>query len=393
MEKLNLQQIIDRAEKVNFGFVKTYAEQKTIEGKSYLGNDTETIKRFPVKIKLHHSYCNPEEIIEEIEKKMKNKTIMEYYQNGKYITEVVIGQYQVTHQQMANGSIIYAEMELIMLEMIEKPALSGYTDLPFQTFSFETNAVQNFLEKANEIQSSGIVKQVTDLNDNFSDTVQQIFNEFKTRITDDFVNKGLSDVYTRVSEYIDSLNQNSTLEYYEKELLQIALNKVSKIFISGSIRQPVEDVLIESYALTDSSSQQWIMPCNGKIISPYGWRESTKSNHTGIDIYVPVGTPIRAIADGKVIVAHGNITGYGNAVYIDHGMINGKRVISEYGHLSKFNIGENKFVRKGTIIAYSGGNPGAPGSGRSQGPHLHLTIREIFNGKKYPVNPNKYIKM
>ena len=254
MEKLNLQQIIDRAEKVNFGFVKTYAEQKTIEGKSYLGNDTETIKRFPVKIKLHHSYCNPEEIIEEIEKKMKNKTIMEYYQNGKYITEVVIGQYQVTHQQMANGSIIYAEMELIMLEMIEKPALSGYTDLPFQTFSFETNAVQNFLEKANEIQSSGIVKQVTDLNDNFSDTVQQIFNEFKTRITDDFVNKGLSDVYTRVSEYIDSLNQNSTLEYYEKELLQIALNKVSKIFISGSIRQPVEDVLIESYALTDSFS-------------------------------------------------------------------------------------------------------------------------------------------
>lgn len=149
----------------------------------------------------------------------------------------------------------------------------------------------------------------------------------------------------------------------------------------------------EISTVNPSNTQKWIMPCKGKISSPYGWRKSTNSNHTGIDIGVGVGTPVKAIASGNVILARSGISGYGNAIYIDHGIINGVKVVSEYGHLSSLlKTKEGQYVKQGQVIALSGGKRGAPGSGTSQDPHLHLTIRETKNGKTYPVPPSKYIK-
>lgn len=137
----------------------------------------------------------------------------------------------------------------------------------------------------------------------------------------------------------------------------------------------------------------------GRISSPYGTRKSpgpgASTFHSGIDIAVPVGTPVKAISDGKIRIASGGISGYGNAVYINHGISNGKRIESEYGHVSKFCVKPGETVKKGQIIAYSGGAKGAPGSGVSRGPHLHLTIRE-YEGNSYKngktLDPLKYLK-
>ena len=132
---------------------------------------------------------------------------------------------------------------------------------------------------------------------------------------------------------------------------------------------------------TPAQPQRWIKPCNGPIVGRYGEPRSTHT-HNGIDIAVPIGTPIRAIADGTVI-RHGKANGYGNWVVIDHGNINGIRVTSEYGHLSSWSVTTGQKVKKGEEIAKSGN------AGYSQGPHLHITIREgVYKG--IPVNPNKY---
>lgn len=135
-------------------------------------------------------------------------------------------------------------------------------------------------------------------------------------------------------------------------------------------------------------SQAWIKPCNGPITSGFGRRVApvpgASEYHNGWDIGVPVGTPVNTIADGKVI-AVGPAKGYGNWVAIDHGIINGTRVTSEYGHLSSWNVSYGQIVKKGQVVAKSGN------TGYSSGPHLHITIREgNFQGKA--VNPNKYIK-
>lgn len=139
---------------------------------------------------------------------------------------------------------------------------------------------------------------------------------------------------------------------------------------------------------TPPQTQKWIMPCNGRISSGYGKRKppvpGASAWHNGWDIEVPIGTPVKAIADGKVI-ATGAAKGYGYWVAIDHGIINGVQVTSEYGHISSWNIRYGQIIKQGDIIAKSGN------TGYSSGPHLHITIREgRFQG--IAVDPSKYIR-
>lgn len=132
-----------------------------------------------------------------------------------------------------------------------------------------------------------------------------------------------------------------------------------------------------------SAGTNWIMPCKGRIAGLYG-EKRTDHIHNGIDIAVPIGTPVKAIADGKVIAAR-PASGYGKYVVIDHGKINGITVTSEYGHISRYCVSYGRQVKQGQIIAYSGNE------GKSEGPHLHLTIREgTYQGRA--VSPYKYIK-
>ncbi len=134
----------------------------------------------------------------------------------------------------------------------------------------------------------------------------------------------------------------------------------------------------------------WIMPCEGRISSPYGWRihpiYKEKRFHNGIDIAVPVGTDIKSIADGKVYFAgKGDPKGYAHFIIIDHGIINGINITSEYGHISQHLVKNGQKVKRGQVIAKSGNE------GKSSGPHLHLTIREgVYKGKH--VQPGKYVK-
>lgn len=132
----------------------------------------------------------------------------------------------------------------------------------------------------------------------------------------------------------------------------------------------------------------WTMPCNGPITSQYGWRVhpvyKTEKFHNGWDIGVPIGTPVKAVADGKVYYA-GRADGYGKMVVLDHGKINGTTVTSEYGHISSWSVSNGQYVKAGQVIAKSGNE------GTSSGPHVHITIREgVYRGKAE--DPNKYIK-
>lgn len=107
-------------------------------------------------------------------------------------------------------------------------------------------------------------------------------------------------------------------------------------------------------------------PLTGRITSPFGPRGGR--THAGLDIAVPIGTPVRAVKAGTVQSA-GAASGYGIAVYLEHGGGESTR----YGHLSKPLVRAGQQVASGEQIALSGN------SGRSTGPHLHLEIRR--NGR------------
>lgn len=105
-----------------------------------------------------------------------------------------------------------------------------------------------------------------------------------------------------------------------------------------------------------------------RVTSLFGWRHMHGRNkvHEGIDFGVPIGTPVYAAEQGRVIYSGQGLGGFGLIVVIDHG---GKWT-SIYAHLSRSLVRRGYTVRKGQRIADSGN------SGRSSGPHLHFEIRQ-----------------
>ena len=87
--------------------------------------------------------------------------------------------------------------------------------------------------------------------------------------------------------------------------------------------------------------------------------------HAGTDLRAYCGTPILAAAGGTVEWARWQ-GGYGNQVLIDHGLIGGKSVITNYNHLSRFAVGAGQTVARGDVVGYSGT------TGTSTACHLHF---------------------
>lgn len=119
------------------------------------------------------------------------------------------------------------------------------------------------------------------------------------------------------------------------------------------------------------------------ITSRYGYREHPTLNrrefHRGTDLRAPMNTPVYATADGVVeYAAYHEASGYGNLVILDHNY----GFKSLYGHLEKVVVQSGQYVRKGTLLAYSGN------TGMSSGPHLHYEIRFI----QRVLNPFWFVK-
>ena len=123
-----------------------------------------------------------------------------------------------------------------------------------------------------------------------------------------------------------------------------------------------------------------IWPISGPVTSEFGWRvhpiTGTQKFHSGIDIGGDYGQPIRAAQGGTVTYA-GWISGYGNAVIINHG----GGVTTLYGHNQSLAVSVGQSVSQGQVIAYCGS------TGNSTGPHCHFEVRQ--NGE--PVSPYGYM--
>lgn len=117
----------------------------------------------------------------------------------------------------------------------------------------------------------------------------------------------------------------------------------------------------------------FIWPGPGRITSWFG-----PAHPLGIDIGMPVGTPIAASAAGQVTFVGGHpCCSYGYHVIIRHD----QSFTTRYGHFSRFAVTLGEWVEQGDLIGYSGS------TGASTGPHLHFEIRR--NGT--PQNPLNFL--
>lgn len=116
-------------------------------------------------------------------------------------------------------------------------------------------------------------------------------------------------------------------------------------------------------------SEPFLMPIEGRESS--GFADARRyveggrvSYHNGLDLAAPLGTPVAATNDGRVMVA-GPYPIKGGWILIDHGF----GLSSLYFHLSRIDVEVGDHVKKGDIIGLVGS------TGLSTGPHLHWEMR------------------
>lgn len=115
-----------------------------------------------------------------------------------------------------------------------------------------------------------------------------------------------------------------------------------------------------------------------RVTSGFGPRldplEGERRYHTGVDLAVPSGTPVKAVLDG-VVKSAGSRGGYGEAVEIQHP----DGLSTLYAHNAQLLVRPGETVRAGQPVALSGQ------SGRATGPHVHFEVRRDDR----PVDPQR----
>lgn len=116
--------------------------------------------------------------------------------------------------------------------------------------------------------------------------------------------------------------------------------------------------------------------------------------HSGMDIKVPVETPVIAAGPGKVVWAgYGLFSGkydpddpYGQAVMIRHEFgYQGSMIYTVYAHLNRVDVERDQYVKAGDILGVSGE------TGKTSGPHLHFEVRLSENGFFSTRNPELWL--
>ncbi len=180
-----------------------------------------------------------------------------------------------------------------------------------------------------------------------------------------------SDLATTKEQKLTDLSKLTAAEQAEAgeiDALQAASNDIAARIRAAQAQHS------GSGASSTPSSAGLIWPVSGPITSPFGWRWGRM--HQGIDIGVPMGTPITAAAAGTIIYC-GWEEGYGNLTVIDHG----GNLATAYGHQSSIAVACGQQVAQGQVIGYVGC------TGHCTGPHLHFEVRIDGN----PVDPMGYL--
>lgn len=200
------------------------------------------------------------------------------------------------------------------------------------------------------------------------------------------------------------MNEKKKLESAREELKLIENEKEAKNNSLSTSQKQIQGQIYELEVMNDSIQKEinniinaansgsnggqvtpstggWIYPVNDPITSPFGYRTHPVTGeqklHTGTDFGSAMGTPVKAVKDGKVIFAGVN-AGYGNCVIIDHG----GGIQTLYAHNSELNVSEGQTVKQGQVVSKVGS------TGMSTGPHLHLEFRVNGDFK----DPMSYLK-
>jgi murein DD-endopeptidase len=150
-------------------------------------------------------------------------------------------------------------------------------------------------------------------------------------------------------------------------------------YLSADEARRAEEEVTQVLSLATALDLAWPVDPEARVSSVFGYRThptlGTKKLHEGVDIAIPIGTPVHAAGAGRIARAREDRVN-GKHVIIDHG----HRVRSAYCHGDALHVKKGGRVGRGEHVMDSGN------TGRSTGPHLHFGLR--IGGR--PVDPGPF---
>ena len=277
---------------------------------------------------------------EEIKKKKEeSKRLMEYY-------------------QISNGENIYLEYAF---------SATDITDLIYRL---------------------SIVEQLTDYNDKVMKELKELIRinkekeeELKAKQVElnglrEQMNKEARKVQGNISSMEGTIpNLQGQLSSYQQ-----------KVAYYKSVGCEPDDVIGRDCA-KENYADGFVFPLNGSFWTSTGYYWDGYSGHKGLDFAQGCGNVVKAVANGKVYYVGSGKDSYGAKIILIVHNYNGRKVFSQYAHLSGYAVSENENVQAGQVIGYVGT------SGWSTGCHLHLEM-SVDMGWDYnwPGNYRTYVQ-
>jgi murein DD-endopeptidase MepM/ murein hydrolase activator NlpD len=165
---------------------------------------------------------------------------------------------------------------------------------------------------------------------------------------------------------VQSMGEDALIESINAQLNRLALLEAYQLKSFDEITRLVKN---KEVWLASMPSIQPISNKNlTRIGSGFGYRidpvYKDRRAHKGVDFASPLGTPIYATGNGKVVDAGFSTGGHGNRVVINHGF--GYQTL--YGHMYRIKARVGDEVKRGEVIGYVGS------TGKSTGPHVHYEV-------------------
>ena len=298
---------------------------------------------------------------EEIEKKKKeSKKLMEYYQisNGENI-----------YLEYAFGATDITDM-IYRLSIVEQ--LTDYNDRVMKELK---ELVRQNKEKQKELE-----EKKTELN-RLTEEMREQSKKIQGNITS---TEGLiPNIKGQLSYYQERISYYKSVGCEPTDTIGIDCDKPKRVSGGGG-------------GGSLAGANGFVSPLNSYNYISTGFYWNGYSGHKGIDYAEGCGTPVRAVATGRVYYVGSNKDIYGAKMVMIVHNYNGRLVFSQYAHLSGYAVSTNQDVYAGQVIGYVGS------TGWSTGCHLHLEMSNdvgwdynrpgnYYTYIKYIVSPYNYV--
>ncbi|MEM9809733.1 MAG: peptidoglycan DD-metalloendopeptidase family protein [Pseudomonadota bacterium] len=168
---------------------------------------------------------------------------------------------------------------------------------------------------------------------------------------------------------VNRLQPPYTLAVGQQIVIPGAANQVARSRQQVPSQRSLEAKMIEETVLPRTSAAaaraaRFAWPLRGSVVAEFGDLQDGMRND-GLNIAAPMGSPVRATADGEVVYRGSELDGYGNLLLIKHD----SGWVSAYAHTDAILVRKGDFVRQGQVVAKVGR------SGSVSSPQLHFQLR------------------